>query len=254
MMALDTSFLSSHQSLLDWDQLSFGISDFHDIKSSGMESSSSSDASIGFFQDVFTNSSESCKRRKKFAALSEPDIANYEDLNYLIEDFWDSTSSDPPEILNCVTQETTVVSEDHLTSVFLESPSFSPQTARDHNAELNSTESDNLSAGTKPSSPSFNQNFLILPQNGNKKKRSISVVHPFAAVKPAGLEGDLTLDDINEKILMRPARPVRHPVGEFACGPTVTFGGPSLSGKSVVSLMRIQTRGTGSITIIRTKG
>ncbi|KAJ1699806.1 hypothetical protein LUZ63_008318 [Rhynchospora breviuscula] len=253
MMALDTSFLSSHQSLLDWDQLSFGISDFHDIISSGMDSSSSSDASIGFLQDAFTNSSESCKRRKKFSALSEPEIANYEDLNYLIQDFWDSSASDPPEILNCVT-ESTVASDDQLTSLFLESPSLPPQTAPDHNAEPNSTESDNLSAGRKPSSPSFTQNFLIFPQNGNKKKRSINVVHPFAAVKPAGLEGDLTLDDINEKILMRPARPVRHPVGEFACGPAVSFDGPSLSGKSVVSLMRIQTRGTGSITIIRTRG
>jgi phosphotransferase system HPr-like phosphotransfer protein len=80
------------------------------------------------------------------------------------------------------------------------------------------------------------------------------VIHPFVAVKPAGLEGDVTLEDINQKILMRPARPVPHPVGEFACAPTVSFGGPGLSGKSVVSLMRIQTRGAGSITIIRTKG
>lgn len=78
-------------------------------------------------------------------------------------------------------------------------------------------------------------------------------MHPFVAVKPAGLQGDVTLDDINKKILTRPARPVRHPVGEFACSPTVSFGGPGLSGKSVVSILKIQTRGTGSITIIRTK-
>lgn len=38
MMALDTSFLASHQSLLDWDQLSFGASGFHDIISSGQSS------------------------------------------------------------------------------------------------------------------------------------------------------------------------------------------------------------------------
>lgn len=138
MMALDPSFLSSHQSLLDLDHLSFGFPDFHDIISSskfkifsflilsphfslchqfqvllcfiffyfcifshcwiecsvnnklGMESSSCSDASIGYSQDAFANSSDNCKRRRKefefeFSALHEPNMADYEDLHYLFQ-------------------------------------------------------------------------------------------------------------------------------------------------------------------------
>lgn len=81
------------------------------------------------------------------------------------------------------------------------------------------------------------------------------VVYPFAVVKPGGREGDVTLNDINERILMPPTRPVRHPVGAFACRPNcVSPHGPGLSGKAVVALTKIQTRGRGTITIIRTKG
>ncbi|KAM1540997.1 hypothetical protein PS1_010974 [Malus domestica] len=88
-----------------------------------------------------------------------------------------------------------------------------------------------------------------------KKKRVITrVVYPFALVKPGGVEGDVTLSDINERILMPPTRPVRHPVGDFACRPCVSADGPGLSGKAVVALTRIQTQGRGTITIIRTKG
>lgn len=87
------------------------------------------------------------------------------------------------------------------------------------------------------------------------KKRVITrVVYPFALVKPGGREGDVTLNDINERILMPPTRPVRHPVGDFACRPCVSANGPGLSGKAVVALTRIHTQGRGTITIIRTKG
>lgn len=85
--------------------------------------------------------------------------------------------------------------------------------------------------------------------------RTTRVVYPFALVKPGGEEGDLTLNDINERILMPPTRPVRHPVGDFACRPCVSAQGPGLSGKAVVALTRIHTQGRrGTITIIRTKG
>ncbi|KAI3431185.1 uncharacterized protein J3R85_007911, partial [Psidium guajava] len=47
------------------------------------------------------------------------------------------------------------------------------------------------------------------------------VVYPFAVVKPGGADGDVTLNDINERLLMPPTRPVRHPVGDFACRPCV---------------------------------
>ncbi|GAU13788.1 hypothetical protein TSUD_82970 [Trifolium subterraneum] len=85
--------------------------------------------------------------------------------------------------------------------------------------------------------------------------RRTRVVYPFALVKPGGEEGDVTLNDINERILMAPTRPVRHPVGDFACRPCVSATGPGLSGKAVVALTRIHTQGRrGTITIIRTKG
>jgi len=79
---------------------------------------------------------------------------------------------------------------------------------------------------------------------------------PFAVVKPLGLDDGrmTTLDDVNQRILKRPARPVRHPVGPFACGPAVTAPGIGLSGKAVVSLTKIRTGGKGTITIIRTRG
>ncbi|KAI7738570.1 hypothetical protein M8C21_008390 [Ambrosia artemisiifolia] len=87
----------------------------------------------------------------------------------------------------------------------------------------------------------------------DKKKVITRVVYPFALVKPGGFKGDMTLNDINERILMPPTRPVRHPVGDFACRPLVSLDGPGLSGKVVVALTRIQTHGRGTITIIRTK-
>lgn len=89
-----------------------------------------------------------------------------------------------------------------------------------------------------------------------KKKRVIKrVAYPFAVVKPGGKEGDVTLNDINQRILMPPARPVRHPVGDFACQPCLTSPhGPGLSGKAVVAFTKIHTQGRGTITIIRTKG
>ena len=80
-------------------------------------------------------------------------------------------------------------------------------------------------------------------------------MYPFALVKPGGVEGDITLNDINKKMLMPPTRAVRHPVGDFACRPYVTAEGRGLSGKAVVALTKIHTQGRrGSITIIRTKG
>ena len=81
------------------------------------------------------------------------------------------------------------------------------------------------------------------------------VLYPFAVVKPLVLDDGGTLSDVNRRILKRPARPVRHPVGQFACGPVVSSAnGPGLSGKAVVSLTKIRTGGKGTITIIRTRG
>lgn len=96
-----------------------------------------------------------------------------------------------------------------------------------------------------------------LEQQEQEKKRRMTkkVVYPFAMLKPVGLKGDATLADINERIHMRPTRPVKHPVGKFALGPCVSSAHePGLSGKVVVGLTRIHTSGRGTITIIRTRG
>ncbi|XP_020573729.1 uncharacterized protein LOC110020093 [Phalaenopsis equestris] len=89
-----------------------------------------------------------------------------------------------------------------------------------------------------------------------KKEKKEKVAYPFAVLKPTEVEGKLTLAEINERILRRPRRPVRHPVGEFACLPWVVKGGdgPGLSGKAVVGVTRVCTKGKGSITVIRTRG
>ncbi|XP_022679835.1 uncharacterized protein LOC101776683 isoform X1 [Setaria italica] len=83
---------------------------------------------------------------------------------------------------------------------------------------------------------------------------SARVLCPFALLKPDGLDGGATLADINARILMRPSRPVRHPVGEFACAPRVSADQPGISGKAVSSFTRLHTAGRGTITIIRTRG
>ncbi|KAL5721962.1 hypothetical protein ACHQM5_005538 [Ranunculus cassubicifolius] len=90
---------------------------------------------------------------------------------------------------------------------------------------------------------------------GRKKKLGIGVVYPFVVVKPGGFEGDvITLKDINERMHMPLTRTVKHPVGDFACRPCISPDGPGISGKLVVSFTRIQTRGSGTITIVRTRG
>jgi len=91
----------------------------------------------------------------------------------------------------------------------------------------------------------------------SKRRRGAAaagVLCPFALLKPDGLDGGATLADINARILMRPARPVRHPVGEFACAPRVSADQPGISGKAVSSFTRLHTPGRGTITIIRTRG
>nr|CAB3481281.1 unnamed protein product [Digitaria exilis] len=82
-----------------------------------------------------------------------------------------------------------------------------------------------------------------------------TVALPFTVVKPGGADGSVTLADINRWILTPPARPVRHPVGEFACAPRVSAGNrPAPSGKTVAGFTRLRTGGRGTITIVRTRG
>lgn len=87
-----------------------------------------------------------------------------------------------------------------------------------------------------------------------KAKLATPVAYPFAVLKPSGVEGDVTLNDINRRILMPPTRPIQHPVGDYARPPSSASTGAGLSGKAVVALTKIHTEGKGTITIMRTKG
>nr|XP_043609596.1 protein XRI1-like isoform X2 [Erigeron canadensis] len=78
-------------------------------------------------------------------------------------------------------------------------------------------------------------------------KMTSSVVLPFAFVKPCGVQGAVTLKDINQKILT-PSKPKK--TQEPIIYPTSAF-----SGKPIVGKTKIRTEGgKGSITIMRTKG
>ncbi|CAN6174515.1 unnamed protein product [Urochloa humidicola] len=121
-----------------------------------------------------------------------------------------------------------------------------------------------LKRATREAAESSDQAAECSQQSESSKRRrteapapapgSARVLCPFALLKPDGLDGGATLADINARILMRPSRPVRHPVGEFACAPRVSADQPGLSGKAVSSFTRLHTPGRGTITIIRTRG
>jgi hypothetical protein len=80
-------------------------------------------------------------------------------------------------------------------------------------------------------------------------KLAIYVAYPFAFIKPCGVHGDVTLNEINQRIRTPPSKaklrdeePVVYPMSAF-------------SGKPVVGKTKIRTEGgKGSITIMRTKG
>ncbi|KAK1352505.1 hypothetical protein POM88_053202 [Heracleum sosnowskyi] len=79
-------------------------------------------------------------------------------------------------------------------------------------------------------------------------KATSSVVYPFAFIKPCGLDGDMTLRDINQRICNPPKPKQKEDLSSIY--PTSAF-----SGKPVVGQMKIHTEGgKGCITILRTKG
>ncbi|OWM74423.1 hypothetical protein CDL15_Pgr013327 [Punica granatum] len=245
------------------------------------DSSNSDDRSTGYLQDALVEYGGRSKRRRS--------LLYGEDLAF--KSYWNSNCSwgwGPLENLNCTSHisssnsglsgtnssigsadsrsQTSYVEEGNVfpeiqtpkeaTTILpgldeildCSSPSFKDSSKK----SCNKTNSDKVSIhslDTVPYSSEFSGDRM-------RKKRVIKrLVYPFALVKPGGTEGDVTLNDINERILMPPTRPVRHPVGDFACRPTcVSPHGPGLSGKAVVALTRIHTQGRGTITIIRTKG
>lgn len=78
-----------------------------------------------------------------------------------------------------------------------------------------------------------------------------SVVLPFDFVKPFGMKGAITINDINQKILTPlPSKSKKNLENATNPYPTSAF-----SGKPVVGKTKIRTEGgKGSITIMRTKG
>ncbi|KAM7527412.1 hypothetical protein LguiB_030822 [Lonicera macranthoides] len=82
-------------------------------------------------------------------------------------------------------------------------------------------------------------------------KLASSVVYPFAFVKPCGVHGDVTLKDINQKILTPPPSKSKQSKED----PTPSYPTSAITGKPVVGKTKIRTEGgKGSITIMRTKG
>lgn len=84
------------------------------------------------------------------------------------------------------------------------------------------------------------------------RKLTTSVAYPFALIKPCGVQGDVTLKDINQRIHAPPPSRSKHVKDDdpSLCYPTSAF-----SGKPVVVKTKIRTEGgKGSITIMRTKG
>lgn len=84
------------------------------------------------------------------------------------------------------------------------------------------------------------------------RKLTTSVAYPFALIKPCGVHGDLTLNDINRRIHTPVPSKLKHKNNNdpFDMYPTSAF-----SGKPVVVKTKIRTEGgQGSITIMRTKG
>jgi hypothetical protein len=83
------------------------------------------------------------------------------------------------------------------------------------------------------------------------------VAYPFTLVKPLGIEGDVTLMDINQLISTPPRSALisNSSVSSSDQQPNTKVDyRVGLSGKSVVTRTRICTEGNGTITILRTKG
>ncbi|XP_034576023.1 uncharacterized protein [Setaria viridis] len=185
----------------------------------GVESPGSSEASSGYLQDAVADWSGRCSKRQRMATATPPPPRRPatvgEDLQCLLESFWDSSAEGEGD--------------------------------GDGDGDL-------LPHDLNTTIPEAEIRCSFV--SGEEEKRGVGVLYPFAVVKPLGLDDGrmTTLDDVNKRILKRPTRPVRHPVGPFACGPAVMAHGLGLSGKAVVSLTKIRTGGKGTITIIRTRG
>ncbi|KAJ4974065.1 hypothetical protein NE237_007239 [Protea cynaroides] len=266
-MAYNNNLRSS--SSLGWDLHSLGV--FNADMSLFMETSAA-DFSTGYLQDALVEWNDRCKRRR-LMQLYDHDHDQRTSLENVVQNYWSSNwTGNPLENFNYLSNineingfsgellNSSISSISDGETIFsglktLEDSVSGPET---HNSPSCCSYKDTLvkkcmhDRGTQNSSDdSVCASESCLKR---KKKGTTGVVYPFAVVKPGGVDGDVTLNDINERIHMPPTRPVRHPVGDFAGRPFVSPDGPGLSGKAVVALTRIHTQGRGTITIIKTRG
>ncbi|OIW20825.1 hypothetical protein TanjilG_23985 [Lupinus angustifolius] len=81
-------------------------------------------------------------------------------------------------------------------------------------------------------------------------KLASAVAYPFAFIKPSGVHGDVTLKEINQRILTPPPSKPKQGIEDPSAYPR-----SPITGKPVVGKTKIRTEGgKGSITIMRTKG
>ncbi|XP_061991667.1 uncharacterized protein LOC133709799 [Rosa rugosa] len=255
--------------VLSSDRMSLVMDDFN--AAPPFSSTLESDFSTGYLEDALVEFSERSKRRRMLlfnddeirdstAVASKRRwnsdwevLESFDSISQLITSTGlsgdDPTSMSTTPVSRICGDETNIVDTKMNTrEEAIDSSSSSSSCKESANTNSMAAEKENLFSANAP---------LAADEKRNKKRPVITsrVVYPFAVVKPGGVEGDVTLNDINERISMPPTRPVRHPVGDFACRPCVSDpDGPGLSGKAVVALTRIQTQGRGTITIIRTKG
>lgn len=81
-------------------------------------------------------------------------------------------------------------------------------------------------------------------------KLAASVAYPFAFIKPSGAHGDVTLKEINQRILSPVPLKSKRSVEDPSAYPKSAFSGKPVVGKTKIHI----EGGKGSITIMRTKG
>ncbi|KAK0574755.1 hypothetical protein LWI29_028538 [Acer saccharum] len=267
----NSSNFYSSSSTLSWDLQNLGVfnADMSLVMDGGSPffSPDDHDFSTGYLEDALVEFSDRSKRRRLLLS-SDDDEEDQNGSKDLISSmsYWNNNSScnwghEVSENFSCMSQLTSINDEAATGSFFLDHEHMSRGSAAEEANMVKTPEETTFEALDSSSSTyrdSIKTSKSIFDDDEKMRKKGVittRVVYPFALVKPGGVDGDVTLNDINERILMPPTRPVRHPVGDFACRPTcVSADGPGLSGKAVVALTRIHTQGRGTITIIRTKG
>ncbi|PON79224.1 Protein XRI [Parasponia andersonii] len=268
---------SLYNSSLGWDHHNNNFHSLGVLKTETMSlDSEDDDFSTGYLEDALVEFSDRSKRRRLLLCSDEQGTIMGDDhyySNLLSKTYWNSSSipnwemshenfsfmsqmsTDFNEVLSGGPMTTSICSIAEEANL-VDTEMKTPEEEKSVSGTLDSSSSSSYKDSANTNSLSDKENLFSLDLSGKKKRAAVitRLVYPFAVVKPGGREGDVTLNDINERILMPPTRPVRHPVGDFACRPCVSPHGPGLSGKAVVALTRIQTQGRGTITIIRTKG